>query len=101
MIKFIIRLLTLIGSITALIAAILLHSNTLYFTSLSLFIGFLGTLVKTKKEATIQNTATQKGGAFSRNTQNNHFSGANGDNKKWMVFNNMVVWVQQIYKIII
>lgn len=82
MIRLIIRLLTLIGSIAAFVAAISLNSNNLYFTSLSLFVGFLGTLIKTKKEATIQNTATQKGGAFSRNTQNNYFSGTNGDNKK-------------------
>ncbi|HEJ7026215.1 TPA: hypothetical protein SMF53_002524 [Serratia marcescens] len=82
MIRLIIRLLTLIGSIAAFVAAILLNSNNLYFTSLSLFVGFLGTFVKAKKEATIQNTATQKGGAFSQNTQNNYFSGTNGENKK-------------------
>ncbi|HHR6308370.1 TPA: hypothetical protein ACS787_003778 [Providencia alcalifaciens] len=82
MIKLIIRLLTLTGSIAAFVVAISLNSNGLYFTSLSLFVGFLGTLIKTKKETTIQNTATQKGGGFSQNTQNNYFSGTNGDNKK-------------------
>lgn len=82
MIKLIIRILTLTGSIAALVAAILLNNNNLYFTSLSLFVAFLGTLIKVKKEATVQNSATQKGGAFSQNTQNNYFSGANGDNKK-------------------
>lgn len=82
MIKIIIRLLTLTGSFAAFVVAISLNSNNLYFTSLSLFIGFLGTFIKAKKEATVQNTATQKGGAFSQNTQNNYFSGANGDNKK-------------------
>ncbi|KOO19465.1 hypothetical protein AC068_06910 [Morganella morganii] len=82
MIKLVIRFLTLIGSIIAFVAAISLNSNNLYFTSLSLFIGFLGTLIKTKKEATTQNTVKQKGGAFSQNTQNNYFSGTNGDNKK-------------------
>lgn len=81
MIKKIIRLLTFIGSIAAFVTAILLNSNTLYFTSLSLFVGFLGTLIKAKKESTTQNTATQKGGAFSKNTQNNYFSGKNGDDK--------------------
>ncbi|MDK1895488.1 hypothetical protein [Klebsiella sp. K4-172] len=82
MIKLIIRVLTSTGSIAALVVAISLNSNSFYFTSLSLFVGFLGTFVKTSKEATIQNTATQKGGAFSQNTQNNYFSGTNGDNKK-------------------
>ncbi len=81
MIKLIIRFLTLTGSISAFISAILLNSNNFYFTSLSLFVGFLGTLIKTKKEAIIQNTAKQKGGAFSKNNQNNYFSGTNGDHK--------------------
>lgn len=82
MIKLIIRLLTLTGSIVAFVVAISLNSNTLYFTSLSLFVGFLGTFIKAKKEAITQNTVTQKGGAFSQNAQNNYFSGSNGDNKK-------------------
>ncbi|MEN4597637.1 hypothetical protein ABEG75_06640 [Pantoea agglomerans] len=81
MIKLIIRILTLTGSIAALVAAILLNNN-FYFTSLSLFVAFLGTLIKVKKEAAVQNSATQKGGAFSRNTQNNYFSSTDGDNKK-------------------
>ena len=78
MIKIIIRLLTFIGSIAALIW----NNNNFYFTSLSLFVGFLGTFIRTKKEASIQNTVTQKGGVFSQNTQNNYFSGSDGDNKK-------------------
>ncbi len=81
MIKLIIRLLTLTGSIIALITAISLNSNNFYFTSLSLFIGFLGTLIKTKKAVAIQNIATQRGGSFSQNTQNNYFSGTSGDNQ--------------------
>lgn len=82
MIKIIIRLLTFIGSIAALAAALIWNNNNFYFTSLSLFVGFLGTFIRTKKEASIQNTVTQKGGVFSQNTQNNYFSGSDGDNKK-------------------
>lgn len=82
MIRQIIRFLTLIGSVAAISAAFYLNNNSLYFTSLSLFVGFLGTFIKAKQEPKTQNNATQRGGAFSRNTQHNHFSSGCEDGKK-------------------
>lgn len=82
MIRQIIRFLTLIGSVAAISAAISLDNKSLYFTSLSLFVGFLGTFIKSKQEPQKFNSAVQKGGAFSHNTQTNHFSGGQEDDKK-------------------
>lgn len=82
-IRVCIRILSLIGAICALTAGFLLKNNAFYFTSLSLFLAFLGTFVKSQQSSSGTNVhVTQKGGSHSTNTQNVSIGSNPGDSSK-------------------
>lgn len=82
-IRISIRILSLIGALCALTAGFLLKNNAFYFTSLSLFLAFLGTFVKSQQANSDANIhVTQKGGAHSTNTQTISFGSKPGDSDK-------------------
>ena len=83
MIRFTIKILSFIGALCALCAGIYLKNNALYFTSLSLFLAFLGTCVNNKSPTSgTKLHVTQKGGAHSTNTQNISVGSNTGENGK-------------------
>lgn len=83
MIRNTIRVLSLIGALCALFAGFALQNNALYFTSLSLFLAFLGTLIKSSQPSPSTSLhVTQKGGSHSTNTQNISVGNNTGDSNK-------------------
>lgn len=81
MIRLIIRILSFIGFICGVFLAISLNNKVIYLSCLGFVFTFLGTFVK-PNASTPQNIVSQKGGAFSTNTQNNNFGVQAEDKKK-------------------
>ncbi|HDL7449542.1 TPA: hypothetical protein PXN62_003199 [Yersinia enterocolitica] len=84
MIRVIIRILSFIGCIGAVIFAWKTASTASYFTALGFFITLAGTFVVNKPQS--GHVVKQKGGAFSTNNQNVYFGNSSvtgkEDNKK-------------------
>jgi hypothetical protein len=75
--KNIIRIISLLACVADLICAYLFNMNTLYFASIPLLIGFLGTFVTIKKQPTGGgHNVSLEGGHFSKNTQTVNFAPA-------------------------
>ncbi|EPC7928944.1 hypothetical protein ACR3FU_002066 [Yersinia enterocolitica] len=84
MLRVIIRILSFIGCIGAVIFAWQTASPASYFSGLAFFITLVGTFVVNKSHG--EHVVKQKGGAFSTNNQNVYFGNSSvagkEDNKK-------------------
>lgn len=68
MAKILIRIVSFVGCLTAVVSAWHTNNTTWYFTGLALFLTFLGTFAG-KKEQPSGHKVSQTGGAFSNNNQ--------------------------------